>query len=223
MDEVKIGDFTKPVVSPMQRVAAAAAAASATATSGASTVSTARPTTAASPEAERLDATEKRLAEQAQETEEALQPKINYEEQLKAAGITKDEAARIVDNLLFKGCYAEEVPLSARVKVAFRTRQARDTARTLTYLEVVRPIYENHVNEVVSKHSLAASLERLGQDRFEFPSKDASTDKVEEAFQTRLTYINGLPDPVLRLLFLKLVKFDEKVRVVLQEGAIENF
>lgn len=210
-EEMKIGDFTKPLAPQVKQA-----------------VATANPPTtpamgSASPEADRLEAAEQRLAEQAVETEEALKPKVNYEEQLKAAGISTDEAAKIVDDVLFKGYYTEEVPVSKRVTVSFRTRQARDTARTMVFLEVAKPIYENHFNEVVGKHTLAASLERLGRDKFEFPAKDAPDDKVENAFQARLSYVNGLPDPVLRLLFLKLSKFDEKVRVVLQEGAIENF
>ena len=207
MDEVKIGDFSKPVT---KAVTAAGAPKPAVDVS-------------ASPEADRFAAVETRLEAQAQETEEALHPKISYEELLKANGITKEEAAKIVDDVLFKGYYSEEISVSKRVKVSLRMRQARDTIRTMQHLEVAKPLYENHFNEVVATYSLAASLERLGRDAFDFPPKDASIEKVEEAFQNRLVYISGLPDPVLHLLFQKLGKFDDKVRVVLMEGTIENF
>jgi hypothetical protein len=206
MDEVKIGDFSKRVAEQLPAGAPKPAL-----------------DKGVSPEADRFEAVEKRLDVQAQETEEALHPKISYEELLKANGITKEEAAKIVDDVLFKGVYTEEVPVSKRVKAAFRTRNARDTIRTMQYLEVAKPIYENHFNEIVATYTLAASLERLGRDAFDFPKKDAPTDKIEEAFQNRVSYVSGLPDPVLRLLYLKLGKFDEKIRVVLSEGAIENF
>jgi len=208
VDEMKIGDFSKTLVPPPKPGPAPTPA----------------PTPAgASPESDRLVATEKILASEAAETEEALQPKVDYEEQLKAQKISLATAAKVVDDVLFKGHYTEEFPVSSRVKVVFRTRQARDTARTLMYLEVAKPLYENHFNEVVSKYSLAGSLEQLGTTKFKFPAADASDGDIEKAFSTRLAFVEGLPDPVLRLLLVKLNKFDEKIRVILQEGAIENF
>jgi hypothetical protein len=216
MSEMKIGDFTKPLVPQ-----AAPTNAPADAPADAPTSSMLKGEGDA---AEKLKAAEQRLEDKADETEAALKPKVDYEARLKEHGISVEDAAKIVDDVLFKGHYAEEVKVSSRVSIVLRTRQARDTARTLTYLEVHKPLYENNYNEHVHKHALAASLVRLGEDRFTFPSGKASTaDEVEDAFRIRLAYVNALPDPVLRLLFLKLTRFDERVRIVLQEGAIENF
>jgi len=218
VEEVKIGDFSQPLVERPESTAPPALAA---------TVPTV-PTTptgpdGTSPAADKLDAAEKRLNEKAKETEEALKPKVDYEALLKREGISMEDAAKIVDDVLFQGHYMETVQISKRISVDFRTRQAKDTARTMVYLEIAKPLYENHFSEVISKHSLAAALERVGEDKFSFPGHSATRDAIEDAFQKRLEYVNNLPDPVLRLLFVKLSKFDEKVRVVLQEGAIENF
>ncbi len=211
MEDVKIGDFSKPLVEPPKP----------------SDSESPEPPPAALKEeeatADKLSAVEKQLEKKAEETEAALEPKLNYEAQLKEHGITMEKAAEIVDDVLFKGHYAEEMKISSRVSVVFRTRQARDTSRTLTYVEIHKPLYENNYAETISTHSLAASLERLGDDHFSFPGRQAGTSKIEDAFQERFTYVNALPDPVLRLLFIKMSKFDERVRVVLQEGAIENF
>jgi hypothetical protein len=212
MDEMRIGDFSKPLADPKGTPKAPER--------------TEEPRTlppAEGPGVDKLNTAEVRLKEKAEETEAALKPKMSYEAQLKAHGISMEEAAKIVDDVLFKGYYSEEIKVSSRVSVVFRTRQARDTERTFTYLEIHKPVYEQHYNEAISKHSLAAALERLGEDRFSFPDRKEGSDKIEDAFQERWAYVNALPDPVLRLLFLKMGKFDEKVRVVLQEGAIENF
>lgn len=208
MDEMKIGDFSQPLVDPAKAKV---------------TPVMSPPAPGEPPSEENLSSTELRLTQEERETEAALKPKVDYEEMLKEAGIPLEEAAQIVDAVLFKGHYSEKIKLSSRVSVVLRTRQARDTSRAFTYLEVSKPLYEQHFNEIVSKYALAASLESLGTDTFVFPPQTASADEYEAAFQKRLNYVNNLPDPVLRLLFVKSYKFDEKVRVVLQEGAIENF
>lgn len=216
MEEMKIGDFSQPLVDSLKP------ATSIPPTDDAPKPSP-TPLKGEGASADKLNAAEQRLEEKAEETEAALRPKMSYEAQLKAQGISMEDAAKIVDDVLFHGHYAESIKITSKISVVLRTRQARDTSRTFTYLEVHKPLYDNHYNEAISKHSLSAALERLGEDRFTFPGRQDGTDKIEDAFQERWAYVNALPDPVLRLLFLKMQKFDEKVRVVLQEGAIENF
>lgn len=211
MEDVKIGDFSKPLVDAPKP----------------SDDEPPKPPPTELKEkeapADKFNAVEEQLEKKAEETEAALEPKLNYEAQLKEHGITLEKAAEIVDDVLFKGHFSEEIKITSRVSVVLRTRQARDTSRTLTYVEIHKPLYENNYAETISKHSLAASLERMGTDRFSFPDRQDGTSKIEDAFQERFAYVNALPDPILRLLFIKMSKFDEKVRVVLQEGAIENF
>lgn len=201
-EEIKIGDFSRPVVEKPAQAA---------------------PASPASPAAERLDTLERKLETDAQSAETILQPHLTYEDRLKEIGITRDEAARLVDDVLIAGHYAEDMQITTRVKVRFRTRLYRDTQRTQSYLEVARPVYDTHYQEIVARYALAASLETLGKDHFEHPGRKAKGEAIEQAFQNRLSFVDGLPDPTLRLLFSKLFKFDQKVRVVLEEGAVENF
>jgi len=197
-EEVRIGDFSRPVVPPKKAAQS-------------------------SPTADKLTEAETALKTEADETEKKIKPLETYEERLKEVGVTKEQAAFIVDEVLLKGCYSEEISLTSRVSVKFRTRLYRDTQRMQSYLEVSRPTYEAHYSEIVFKYSLAAALEKFGADVFKHPTKASTGDEIEKSFQTRLTYVENLPDITLRLLYTKLGRFDRKIRVCLEEGAIENF
>lgn len=198
MEETRIGDFSKPLVEKP--------AAGATGDTKA-----------------RLETAEQSLETEANTAEAALKPLKSYEERLKEAGVTKEQAADIIDAVIMKGYWSEPIKITQRVVLRLRTRSARDTRRIQDHLEVQRPVYEAHYTEVLGRMSLAASLEALGADKFAFPGKESKAEEYEAAFQTRVSYIENLADPILRLLFMKLWTFDEKIRVVLSEGTIENF
>lgn len=201
-DEVKIGDFTKPVVPPRPGPAGAA-------------------TTGATKEA--LDAAERTIAAEMKTVEEDLKPKVGYEEKLRQLGITKEEAARILDAVLMQGHYSEEIPLTKSLRVRFRTRSARDTRRAQLFIERERPMYDQHYNELLWRQLLAASLEQIGVDRFEFPTRKDGPEKADALFDIRFNYVDSMPDPTFRLLLKKLGVFDTKISTVLEEGAVENF
>jgi hypothetical protein len=201
MDDVAIGDFSKPLSDKKQ----------------------APPAPAAAPTKERLENAEKKLDAEASEAERTLKPRLSYEERLKEAGLTKEQAAEIVDNVLFKGYHSQEFNITPRMKIRLRTRQLRDTQRAQMYLEVSHPTYDTHYNEILMRYNAAASLEKWGNDVFEFPKKDDPTERIEQLFTQRLEYVNGLADPAVRLLFSKCWAFDRKIIVALEEGAIENF
>jgi len=197
-EEIRLGDFTKPAVPPKQPAQS-------------------------SPTAEKLSEAENALKKEADEAEKSLKPMASYEDRLKEIGVTREQAAHIVDEVLLKGSYSEEIPLTSRITVRFRTRLYRDTQRMQSYLEVARPTYEAHYNEIIFKYSLAASIVKFGSDVFDHPGRKASGEEIEKSFQTRLTFVENLPDVTLRLLYTKLGKFDNKIRICLEEGAIENF
>lgn len=199
MEETQIGDFSKPLIG--------------------------KPTTAsaAGDTKVRLEAAEQNLESEANAAEAALKPLKSYEARLEEVKVTKEQAADIIDAVLMKGYWSETISVTSRINLKLRTRSARDTRRIQDYLEVARPQYDAHYNEILSRMTLAASLEQFGKDVFAFPGKEAKTEDYEEAFQKRSQYIESLADPALRLLFMKLWTFDEKIRVVLSEGTIENF
>lgn len=193
LDDVRIGDFSRPPVDA----------------GGATKVA--------------LEGAEKRLDAEATIVEAELKPLVSYEEKLKDAGVTKEQAASIVNSIMTKGFWSEEVKVTATIRVRFRTRSKKDTTRAQNYVEGQRPQYAGHYAELMNHALLAASLEQLGAEKFEHPGRTASTDDVEKAYSNRFAYIETLADPMYRLLAGKLVAFDQKVAVVLEEGTVENF
>jgi hypothetical protein len=197
-DDVRIGDFTRSTVDPP------------------------KPTTGQTKE--KLEALETQLDVEASKDEATLKPMASYEEKLKEAGLTREKAAEIIDAVLLKGFYAEDIKITSKVKARFRTRNARDTKRAQEILEAQRFTMDAHYTESWYRLLLAASIEQFGDDKFTHanPRKDAF-EVVEKSYQDRIAYIEGLPDPALRVLFGKLAKFDNRIAVALEEGSIENF
>lgn len=202
-DPARIGDFSRPPVDLPKKPAAAVPP---------------------SPTKDALEAAEARLDEETSKDEEALKPMASFEEKLKAAGLTREKAAEIVDAVLLKGFYSETIKVTSTVAVRLRTRNARDIRRIQEMLEAQRFTIDAHYSEAWSRLLLAASLEAFGKDTFTHPSprKDKFED-IEKAFQDRVAYVDALPDPALRVLQAKLWKFDNRVAVALEEGTIENF
>jgi hypothetical protein len=200
VDELRIGDFSKPV-------APGAPAAEAQPS----------PTKAA------LDAAEKRLDADASKDEAVLKPMESYEDRLREVGVSKEEAADIIDSVLLKGHYSKEYSITKRIKVKFRTRGARDTKRATDMLESQRLTMASHYNESLGRYLLAASLESFGAEKLDHPGKGATIDDIEKAYASRLSYVENLSDPALRVLMQKLSVFDTMISTVLAEGTIENF
>ena len=192
--DVRIGDFSRPVVDAPP----------------------------ASPTKDALVGAEEALGTDARREEAALKPMLSYEERLKEVGVDRDKAAQIIDAVLLKGFYAEDVPITKRIKARFRTRSSRDTKRAQEVIEAQRLTYDVHYNELLSRLLLSASLESFGEDKLPHPRK-VPTDDLEKAFQERVNYIDNMADPALRILMQRLAKFDRMISIVLEEGSIENF
>jgi hypothetical protein len=196
-DDARIGDFSRPVVDP--------------------------PKAGTSPTKDALDHAEQKLEEAVQQDEATLKPMVSYEERLKEIGVTKVKAAEIIDAVLLKGYYAEDVAITKSIKARFRTRNSRDTKRAQEQIEAQRLTYEVHYSELLARLLLAASLERFADDVFTHLPRGSKHDAIEKAFFDRLSYVENLSDPAMRLLITKLTKFDRMISTVLEEGAIENF
>jgi hypothetical protein len=192
--DARIGDFSRPVVDAPP----------------------------ASPTKEAFVSAEESLGADARREEAALKPMQSYEERLKEIGVSREKAAQIIDAVLLKGFYAEDVQITKRVKARFRTRSSRDTKRAQEVIEAQRLTYDTHYNELLSRLLLSASLESFGEDKLPHPRK-VSSDELEKAFQERVSYIDNMADPALRILMQRLVKFDRMISAILEEGSIENF
>lgn len=194
IDDLRIGDFSRPV---------------ATKTPGTTK--------------DNLEIAERKLEAEAEAVEAELRPMASYEERLKEVGVTRDQAAKIVNAIMTKGYWSDEIPITKTLKVVFRTRSKKDISRAQSYIEAQRPVYDAHYADLMTHHLLAASLEQFGTDKFEHPDRKATSETVEKLFTDRFVYVETLADPAYRLLANKLATFDRKVAAVLEEGAIENF
>ena len=134
---------------------------------------------------------------------------------MKKIGVTVDDAAKIVDELMFKGGYTKTYKLTAKTNVTFRTRGVQNHDTLQDKIEEVRPAYMGTISLMMSKMNLAASLASLGNRSFKLNKED----EPEEA----LKFVKRMPYPIFNLLLQKLTKFDELVMTVMDEGAIENF
>lgn len=162
--------------------------------------------------------------------EEALRP-LTAEEKakmyikgLELVGLTQDEARAIMDKILFEGHYSEEYTLGGKLPVVLRTRVYSDVERSMRYAEVEAPRIPSHLNDILARYNLAASLERYGDKHFEFPEgADATPEKIEEAFEKRYNFVMSLNTPIAGRLHNFIVEFDQKMNAVLADGAPENF
>jgi hypothetical protein len=145
-----------------------------------------------------------------------------YEAGLKAVGIKKQEAKAVMDEMLQKGFFVKTYRLSSTITVGLRTRTYYDVQRTLRFAETESPRIPLHVNDLMFRYNLAASLHSFGSTNFVFPPNRDVEDR-EKAFDKRLDFIFDLPIPVVTRLNKMLVDFDDKMNAVLSEGAVEDF
>lgn len=155
-----------------------------------------------------------KLAEEAVQAA-PLDPHDAYLKELERLKVSKEEAAKIVDAMLFKGFYEEDVPLTKKVKIKLRTRGQDAVDRLNQAIDRIDPKYNGTLYSLIAEYNLSASLVAYGPHAF-----DPST---EEGFERTRKYVKSLPTPVFQLLATKLSKFDEKTMVVMTEGAVESF
>jgi hypothetical protein len=153
-----------------------------------------------------------------QDTPEVVQPRSKmeiYEDDLAEFDLTLEDAAKIVDQLIFNQAYIEEVPITRKLTVKFRTRTPKQVHRMYKVLEDIQPNIQGMAVSIVSKYNLAFSL-------VEFDGKRLNPD-TDDGLKRSLDLIDRLPGPLYNVLLNKLSKFDEKLSVVMREEAIVNF
>jgi hypothetical protein len=143
-------------------------------------------------------------------------PKDKYLAELKRVGVTPEQAAQIIDAMLFQGAYEEDVQLTRKISVRFRTRDVHAADRLNEAINRDNPQFTNSLYTIIANYNLAASLVGYGPHKF-----DPST---EEGFNTSFKYITTkIPHPVYQLIVTKLSKFDEKLATIMKEGCVEDF
>lgn len=142
-------------------------------------------------------------------------PNEAYLKELERLKISKAEAAKIVDSMLFKNMYEEDVQLTKKLSVRFRTRGQEAIDRLNAALEQRDVKFNGSVYALIAEYNIAASLVQYGPHTFD-PTNDEGVERTRK-------YIKSLPSPVFGLIATKLSKFDEKCSAVMTEGAVENF
>jgi|MudIll2142460700_1097286.scaffolds.fasta_scaffold00022_26 hypothetical protein len=155
--------------------------------------------------------------------QDAMLPVEDYRKYLEEHDISEEDAARIVDDLMTKGYYEEEIPITRRVSMKLRTREQRDVVRVQLAMQVQRPLFQDSMSELVSRYNLAASLAAYNGKEYYFPGPTDSLERVDELFDERLKVVEKLAAAVFSRLTMSLAKFDRKVLAVMREGVAENF
>jgi hypothetical protein len=144
-----------------------------------------------------------------------VDPKAKYLQDLERLKVTKEEAARIIDEMLFQGGYSEEMQVTKKLKIKFRTRGQKAVDRLNKAIDSVNPQFNGSLYSLIAEYNLAHSLIQYGPHLF---------DSVSDAnFDAALIFIKSLPSPVFQVLATKLSKFDEKLATIMTEGVVEDF
>lgn len=178
------------------------------------------------PTAALVNALEQGMQRDVNELGDAVAPIKPYKERLKDAGISMDYARHVLDIVLQHGThYAEDVKIGPSLRVRFRTREVHDSMRVFRALEDEAPRFTDTSNDIKLRYLLAASLEAYGNKTFIIPTLEKPEDmpKLDEAFRERLFFVSRLNELVFPVLMREFAKFDDKIRLILSEGAVEAF
>ena len=175
----------------------------------------------ASPKQEALETSESETADSKKE-EDPKKKTQTYRERLKAADITETHAREVMDAVLFDGEYRETINLRENFQVVLRTRAYEDTLRLMRVMEAENPTFPVHVNDIIGRYNVCASLVQYGKTVFTPPEKQ--TEEAKEAdFEARLQYIFSLPEIAVSKLIDLVSRFDKKIAIIFSEGSIEDF
>ena len=156
------------------------------------------------------------VAPQPEDQGDILKPRSveeKYLDSLKEFDLNREEAAKIVDSIITKMFWEEDVRVTKKLTISLRTRTSKVLKNLNDGLSKMNPQYDNTFYGVVAQYNLASSLTRYGSHIFD-PEKD---------FEKSLDFVERVPGPLFTLLTQKLVKFDKKIEAVMKDGYTENF
>lgn len=171
-------------------------------------------------------ATQATQAAQAAQGAAAAPPKpLTWEERVKAAGLTEDQAHHILTEVLTKGHFERTFTVYGRVPVVLRTRDAFARRRLLEIYDQYRIADPGVQRELYLRVALAGSLVKFANVTYaHVDPNERDPAKVDEAFTARLHAVDRLPDPVLEETLFPLVsRFDQWVYAALSNGAPSGF
>jgi len=176
------------------------------------------------PAKELIDGATSEMERDVEDARDPIEKAKSYDEILSENDISRTKATVIIDDLLTRGHYEEDIPITQSVYLTLRTRTHDDYRRYLRALELTNPRFVDEQREIQMRYFIAASLVSFKGQTFEHPVQKVGSDRViEKAFEARLEWISSQPEVVVTLIAMKLNKFDRMIQVVMSEGVVENF
>jgi hypothetical protein len=103
-----------------------------------------------------------------------------WEDRVKAAGLTMDQALEILDALIEKGFYEKTIPLyGGRRPVVLRTRDAYCRQRVANALDTLRTNDPRVHSQTTLRICLAGSLVQFGKKALAFAASDADIEEPD--------------------------------------------
>jgi hypothetical protein len=161
-------------------------------------------------------------ADTSQFPEPKTEKKLTYAERLEEAGISKQHAREVMDAVLFQEKYEETVDWRPGFPVTLCTRAYADTLRLMRVIEVENPNWPMHVEDIIARYNVCASLRRYGE-KIITPLEEGTPKQIEEDFEQRLNFVLKLPEVAINKLITEMRKFDLKMAVIFSDGSIKDF
>lgn len=166
---------------------------------------------------------EEKAEEKSEETTKKS-PIERWRDAIEAAGITEEEADKILDSVLANGYYDKAYKVfRGKLTIVLRSRDSAALQRVSDALDTIRTNDVRVHAQTMNRYNLAASLVRYQDKQFKHPAANADSGDKERAFLERLAFIDSIPAPVLIQLYTVLGKFDATVFAALSEGAEMGF
>lgn len=166
-------------------------------------------------------------AEKAGEAAGAAAPPTppTWEERVKAAGLTEDQAHQILTEILTRGHFDKTFTLYGRVPLVLRTRDAYARRRLLEIYDQYRIADGQVQRELYLRVALAGSIVKFGDTTYPHVApNERDPVKIDQTFTERLNAVDRLPDAVLQeTLYPIVARFDQWVYAALSNGAPSGF
>jgi hypothetical protein len=151
-------------------------------------------------------------------------PTERWRDAISSAGITEEEADRILDAVLATGHYEKAYKIfRGKLTIVLRSRDSASLQRVSDALDAVRTNDVRVHTQTMNRYNLAASLVRYQDKVFKHPAVNADPADRDRAFFERLAFLDTVPAPVLVQMYAVLSKFDNTVFAALSEGAEMGF
>lgn len=138
-------------------------------------------------------------------------PGENKEEEKSKPKYSKEELAKIFDDIIFLGEYTEDVIIKNKLRVGFRTRSGGEIE------EINREVDGSKANLLTTLNDTRTVL-NLQYALTQYHTQDMRGMKPED----KARFIKTIPGPVIAAILIALQTFDQKVFMACQEGE-ENF